>query len=68
MNNDMACGELTLLVKSTIQMRYQLIPDVIHIWDTIKTDLEKVITSRRAVQYVQTHLMLTRVRSLRDTM
>jgi len=43
MNNDKACGQLTALMESTIQLRYRDLTEPKQLWDTIKTDFEKVI-------------------------
>jgi hypothetical protein len=43
MNNDKACGQLTALMESTIQIRYQDLTEPKQLWDTIKADFEKVI-------------------------
>jgi len=43
MNNDTACGQLTSLMESTIQIRYRELTEPKQIWDTIKADFEKVI-------------------------
>jgi len=43
MNNDNACGQLTSLMESTIQIRYRELTEPKQPWDTIKTDFEKVI-------------------------
>jgi len=43
MNNDKACGQLTSLMESTIQIWYRELTKLKQLWDTIKTDLEKVI-------------------------
>jgi len=43
MNNDKACGQLTALMESTIQIRYRDLTEPKQLWDTIKTDFEKVI-------------------------
>jgi hypothetical protein len=43
MNNDKACGQLTALMESTIQIRYRDLTEPKHLWDMIKTDFEKVI-------------------------
>jgi len=42
-NNDNACGQLTALMESTIQIRYRDLTEPKQLWDTIKTDFEKVI-------------------------
>jgi len=43
MNNDKACGQLTALMESTIQIRYRDLTEPKQLWDTIKADFEKVI-------------------------
>jgi len=43
MNKDKACGQLTSLMESTIQIRYRDLTEPKQHWDTIKTDFEKVI-------------------------
>jgi hypothetical protein len=43
MNNDKACGQLTALMESTIQTRYRDLTEPNQLWDTIKSELEKVI-------------------------
>jgi len=43
MNNDKACGQLTSLMESTIQIRYRDLTEPKQLWDTIKADFEKVI-------------------------
>jgi hypothetical protein len=44
MNNDKACGLLTSLMESMIQMRHREITEPKQLWDMIKSDFEKVIT------------------------
>jgi hypothetical protein len=43
MKNDKACGQRTALMESTIQIRYRDLTEPKQLWDTIKTDMEKVI-------------------------
>jgi len=43
MNNDKACGQLTALMESTIQIRYRDLTEPKQLWDMIQTDFEKVI-------------------------
>jgi len=43
MNNDKACGQLTSLMESTIQIWYQDLTEPKRLCDTIKADFEKVI-------------------------
>jgi hypothetical protein len=43
MNNDKACGQLTALIDSTIQIWYRDLTEAKQLWDTIKADVEKVI-------------------------
>ena len=43
MNNDKARGQLTSLMESTIQIRNRELTEPKQLWDTIKTDFEKVI-------------------------
>jgi len=43
MNNDEACGQLTTLMESTIQIRYRDLTQLKQLWDTIKANFEKVI-------------------------
>jgi len=43
MNNDKACGQLTSLMESTIQIRYQELTEQKQLWDPIKADFENVI-------------------------
>jgi len=43
MNNDKACGQLTSLMESTIQIRYRDLTEPKQLWDTTKSDFEKVI-------------------------
>jgi hypothetical protein len=43
MNNHQAYGQLTSLMESAIQMRYREISEPKQLWDTIKSDFEKVI-------------------------
>jgi hypothetical protein len=43
MNKDKACGQLTALMESTIQIRYLDLTERKQHWDMIKTDFEKVI-------------------------
>jgi len=43
MNSDKACGQLTALMKSTIQIRYRDLTEPKQLWDTIKAEFEKII-------------------------
>jgi hypothetical protein len=43
MQNDKACGQLTTLMESTIQIRYGELTEPKQLCDTIKADFEKVI-------------------------
>jgi len=43
MNTDKASGLLTTMIDVAIQMRYLDINDPKELWDTVKTDFEKVI-------------------------
>ena len=43
MNNDKACGQLTALMESTIQIRYPEVTEPKQLWDTIKADFEEFI-------------------------
>jgi len=43
MNTDKACGQLTSLMESTIQIRYRDLTEPKQLWDTIKAYFEKVI-------------------------
>jgi len=43
MNNDTACGQLTALMESTIQIRYRDLTELKPLWDTIKANFEKDI-------------------------
>jgi hypothetical protein len=43
MNNDKACGQVTALMESTIQIRYRDLTEPNQLWDTIKVNFEKVI-------------------------
>jgi len=43
MNNDKACGQLTALMESTIQIRCRDLTELKQLWDTIKANFEKAI-------------------------
>ena len=43
MNNDKACGQLTSVMGSTIQIRYRDLTEPKQLWDTITDDFGKVI-------------------------
>jgi len=41
--NHKACGQLTALMESKIQIRYRDLTELKQLWDAIKTDFQKVI-------------------------
>jgi len=43
MNNDEACGQLTAMMESTMQIRYRELTELKQPWNTIKGDFEKLI-------------------------
>jgi len=55
MNNDKACGQLTSLMESTIQIWYRDLTEPKQLWDTIKADFGKVM--KLAGQYEMTKLI-----------